>query len=325
MRKWITFLMTLLVGSTVSYSDANAGQVSLEAGYRHDNISWRQRFPSNDPLFRGEQKFKNLDIFQIGVNGRTTLGCNLYVRGDAYWGWILDGCFRDKETVRTFDEDYYYSYSDDCGCGGQDGRLFYSRSLVDDKYVYGINGAIGYPFFFCDCSAVLAPVIGYSFDEQNVRVNDRGFNFCNNEDGCCHQPFVSRWYGPFVGVDLNYRPNNECWSLFAEIEYHWGQFTGRSRGNNDAFGRDHLRAKNARSWVCSIGADYDICDCWTVGFSLKFQDWTASKHHRGTLNSDILELTNVDTYANSGGCCDRSASSYKWHSYAINLTVGHHF
>ena len=38
-------------------------------------------------------KFKDLDIFQIGVQGRTTLGCNFYVRGNAYWGWILDGNF----------------------------------------------------------------------------------------------------------------------------------------------------------------------------------------------------------------------------------------
>ena len=44
MRKWITLLMTCLVG-WVSYANANTGQVNLEAGYRHDNINWKKRAP----------------------------------------------------------------------------------------------------------------------------------------------------------------------------------------------------------------------------------------------------------------------------------------
>ena len=39
-------------------------------------------------------RFKDLDIFQIGIHGRTTLGYNFYVRGNAYWGWILDGDYK---------------------------------------------------------------------------------------------------------------------------------------------------------------------------------------------------------------------------------------
>ena len=79
MRKWITFLMTLLVGSGVSYANAGMGQVEFEAGYRHDNISWRHRVPSCDPFIKESTRFHDLDIFQIGLSGRTTLGCNLYL------------------------------------------------------------------------------------------------------------------------------------------------------------------------------------------------------------------------------------------------------
>ena len=106
MRKWITLLMTLLVGCR-SYANANLGQVSFEAGYRRDNIGWRQRFPSDDPVFSSSTRFQDLDIFQIGVRARTTLGYNLYLRANAYWGWILDGDYKrsldiDSEPEQLF-------------------------------------------------------------------------------------------------------------------------------------------------------------------------------------------------------------------------------
>lgn len=327
MRKWITLLMTLLVGCG-SYANANMGEVSFEAGYRRDNISWRHRFPSNDPFVSSSTRFKDLDIFQIGVHGRTTLGCNFYVRASAYWGWVLDGDF--KRSVSTYFSpynyysDYYYSSNDNLNFGFSDDRC----SVIDDKYVYGVGGAIGYPFYFCDCTMVLAPVIGYAFDEQNVRVDDKGFNFSESDgcifpgsgecNRCCRQTFISRWYGPFVGLDFNYRPWNECWNFYGELEYHWGHFRGK-RSNGDGFeffdDRNHSSHK-ATGWVFAAGAEYDLSCNWTVGLSVKFQDWAANRHHRN--NSSY-----GDDYYFSGN--DRVRTNHKWHSYAINLTFGRDF
>jgi hypothetical protein len=96
--------MTLLVGCG-SYANANTGQVTFEAGYRRDNINWRHRFPSDDPIVSSNTRFQDLDIFQIGVHARTTIGCNFYVRANAYWGWILDGEF--DRSVSTYFRPYY--------------------------------------------------------------------------------------------------------------------------------------------------------------------------------------------------------------------------
>lgn len=328
MRKWITLLMTCLVAGSVSYANANVGQVDFEAGYRRDNISWKLRAPSDDPVVSTSHRFKDLDIFQIGLNGRTTIGCNFYLRANAYWGWILDGEF--ERHVETSFSDY--------GCGCDDfefGFNSHAKTTIDDQYVYGVGAAIGYPFYFCDCSAIIAPVIGYAFDQQNIKVENVQFNgdFRNescysdyysscSEESCCDQSFHNKWYGPFVGVDFNYQPCNACWNVYADIEYHWGNFTGHRSGLDgfNSFDRHDRKSNEATAWVFALGGDYALCDCWTIGFSLKFQDWAANRHHRQNDSADD------DFFGYGERCCnDRVKTNHKWHSYAINLTVGHDF
>jgi len=319
MRKWITLLMTLLVGCQ-SYTNANMGEASFEAGYRRDTIDWRQRFPSDQPFINSSIRFKDIDIFQIGVHGRSTLGNNFYVRGSAYWGWVLDGDFDRKFNAYFGNNDYFADDHFRLGFGDR------NRTTVDDKYVFGIGAAIGYPFFFCDCTMLIAPTIGYSFDEQNLRVDDVGFDFnpyClagNNNKQCCRNTFISRWYGPFVGLDFDWRPWNSCFNLWAEVEYHWGNFRGkRSHGDNFNIFDDRNRTSHkATAWVFSSGIDYDFCNNWTVGIDVKFQNWAANRHHEFCRND-------FDAVYNNVTCNNKTRTNHKWRSYAINLTLGKEF
>ncbi len=353
MRKWITFLMTLLVGSGVSYANAGMGQVEFEAGYRHDNISWRHRVPSCDPFIKESTRFHDLDIFQIGLSGRTTLGCNLYLRACGYWGWVLDGDFQESGTVYNNSFSSYsscssYSSSDfssscsssssgsnDFGCA-REAFVFSNtdRTIIDDKYVYGVSGAVGYPFYFCDCTVIVAPIIGYAVDEQNIRVQHDGLHFKQGRgdmsgfvfpacgDECCRQTFISRWYGGLVGVDFCYRPFNECWSVYAEVEYHWGDFRGKrniqgDRNNDDVFNKHNYRSREATGFVATVGADYDFSECWTAGLNVKFQDWEATRHHRRHCNDYEADFIGEGEH--------RERDNFKWNSYVVSLTVGRHF
>ncbi len=323
MRKWKTLLMTLLVGVT-SYANANTGLFTFEAGYRRDDITWKHEFPSNHPVVSSSTKFEDLDIFQIGVQARSTIGCNFYVRGSAYWGWIVDGNF--KRDVGSYFTPSGYGYS----APDSNFRLGFSddrRSIIDDKYVYGIAGAVGYPFYFCDCTTVLAPVIGYAYDQQTVRVDNQGFNFSQSGgyicpgsgegNNCCRQTFLSRWYGPFVGLDLNYNPWDACWNLYADLEYHWGDFRGkRSHGDGfDFFDHRNLSSHDATGWLFTVGGEYELCNEWVVGLSLKWQDWNASRHHRNSGYSG-------ESYWSGN---NRARNENKWHSFAVNFTFGRDF
>lgn len=312
MQKWITFLMTFLVGSA-SYVNGITGEVDFKAGYRHDNIGWKNQFPSSNPTFKTNTRFKNMDIFQIGLNARAVLGCNFYARAEADWGWILDGDFKDS--FKLIDDSHFGSSE------GSDflGSVFEASrsSTFDDKYTYDANIAIGYAFWFCDCSAFLAPVIGYAVDVQNINIDDVAFGFgsCGFESGtaCCKHKFFNRWYGPFVGVDFEYRPYHDCFNLYATLEYHWGTFKGKRNGGDDIslFGRNNH--SDMTGWVFDIGAEYDICNCWTVGLDLTFKDFSASRRSRfhGFLGSF------------SGN--DHVKHNQYWNSYAVSLTFGRQF
>ncbi|MBA3721292.1 MAG: hypothetical protein H0W88_02705 [Parachlamydiaceae bacterium] len=327
MQKWITFLMTLLVGS-VSYANADAGtEVDFEAGYRRDNISWTVQAPACDPLFRSHTKFEDIDIFQIGVHGRANVGCNLYVRGSASGGWILDGDFKEKTNLFFNESDFSAEFGsvDEIGVG------FRSADTVDGKFVVDLSAAVGYPFYFCDCTMEVAPVIGYGFNEQSLRVerrNRRGFDnsssflFAENDNcdrgGCCNEHFISRWYGPFIGVDFVYNPCNDCWSLWAELEYHWARNKTKRRefAGFDNFGEFDNTARHAHGWVFNVGADYAFCHCWTVGMSVKVQDWGSTRRHRECGRDSSNEFFGSDT---------KVKTHVQWHSFAVSLDLGRQF
>jgi len=323
-KSWITALMTLLVGCS-TYANANTGQVTFEAGYRRDNIEWKSHFPSHDPIVEGSTKFKDLDIFQIGVGARATICRNVYVRGNAYWGWILDGDFERKASVNIsvpsylIDEDVHVGFFDS------------HKSTVDDQYVFGLSAAVGYPFYFCDCTMAIAPVIGYSFDEQNVRAHDRDIrlfeSYGDEEGGCCDRTFISRWYGGLVGLDFDWHPCNACFNIWAQVEYHWGSFRGKtSHGFDEYYDFDSVLTRDrhshrATAWLFAAGFEYDLCNCWVVGLSVKFQDWSAHRHHRNCFE----ESSSYGEFDIASRCDGRASDSNKWRSYAINLNFGRDF
>jgi hypothetical protein len=323
MRKWMTFLMALMVGAS-SYTYAN-GSIGFEIGYRQDNVNTKTKFGGDLEV---RQNFSDLDIFQVGVKGKGNLGCNFYGRAEGTWGWVLDGKYSEK--VSTFGstsfEDYYGS-----SFSGEFANTTKFKDVVDDRYVFDANVAIGYPFYFCDCTMSIAPVLGYSFDEQNLRLNRGDTEFFADDyyygeffpfqgSGCCDQKFINRWYGPFLGFDFEYRPCNECWNIFAEIEFHWAHYKGRSHegfGGRDV--RTH-RAHHGHGVVANIGVEYDFCNCWTAALAVKFSDFRAHRNHHGS--SDFFDSY---SYSSSSGSNNGGDAHFKWRSFAVNLLVGRGF
>jgi len=322
MQKWITFLMTFLVGSvTCANAYVHDSQVSFEAGYRHDSVSWSAEFPSEDPLFKSNSKFKDLNIFQLAVNARTNIGCNVYLRGSADWGWILDG--NVEESFNLFQSDNGLSFTQGNNGSGSNG------SIIDGRYVFDVSAAIGYPFYFCDCTMSLAPTVGYSFSEQNLWVENNGGYILegysdseflvleSNGDCGCRNKFISRWYGPFIGIDWDYKPCGECWNLYAQLEYHWAQFSGRRNGHDAFSGFNHYKSKSndGHGWVFAAGFNYDINHCWGVGLKAKFQDFSASRSHN--YNGSDSEFSN---FVSSDVCYDIKSHGH-WHSYEIGVEL----
>lgn len=315
--------MTFLVGS-VSYANAyvNDSNIIFEAGYRHDDISWKAQVPAHDPLFGTSSKLKDINIFQIGLKGRTTLSCNFYGRASFSVGWVLDGDQEDRfELFASPLATISSAEIDDIAITRR------SRNIVDGRFVLDADIAIGYPFYLCDCTMYVAPVVGYAFNEQNFRF-DRDDNFSLTSvsgfllpvgnSGCCSEQFVSRWYGPFIGADFVYHPCGECWGLFAQLEYHWAQYNTKRHTDDDFsdFGRFHHKIRDGHGWVFAAGADYEFCNAWTVGLDFKVQEYRASKRHHHDDSGFFSEDFSGDSHLRS---------RIHWHSFAINLTLGRDF
>jgi opacity protein-like surface antigen len=329
MRKLVTFLMALVIGSSLSYANAEMAQINFEAGYRHDDIRWSYRAPSCDPIFETTHRFKDLNIFQIGICAKTHLGCNWYGRASARWGWILEGDIEEKFTIFAS----LPEFSDFEALQFDDRR----HNIVDGRYTADLDIAIGYPFYFCDCSLSLAPVIGYAYDVQNIRIE--GFNGVDiafsdefidisSQDCCCDSKFINRWYGPFVGLDFDYKAG-ECFDIYAAFEYHWAYFKGKRQTRSGFDFSDDLegRSRHADGWVVKVGVEYELCNCWTIGLCADWKDFRAHKRHRQCNSEfssfasdvgDIAVLSDIDSEF-------RVRSRHKWNSYSINLTLGYMF
>lgn len=324
MRNWITFLMTLLVASSGSYASADLGTFNFEAGYRHDDITWKNKLTSS-PDISTKTRFKDLDIFQIGVNGRSTIGSNFYVRGSAHWGWIIDGDIKESINIHASTNDF----SNEATFSSRD------HNIVDGRWVFDIDAAIGYPFYFCDYTTVLAPVVGYAFDEQNIRFDENGrsdiFDDSYASTSCCYtcNKFVNRWYGPFVGVDLTYNAMNQ-WNLYASLEYHWAQLSARRNAGGSDLGLSdfHGRTRHAHGWVFDIGAAYDMCNQTTFGIDFSVKEFRAHRHHHNRFASafDFGSDSSYDDYSSSSSNDNgRGRLRHEWCSYSISFSLGREF
>jgi len=339
MQKWKNYLMSLVLGSLSCASGLSAAaDVSFEAGYRHDSLNFSIQAPLDRPVMKQSTKYKNLDIFQLGVYGKTDLGCNLYFRGSFDWGWIVNGDLENKiNSIDRFSSGSYseyssYSSSENFWDGGGDFKS--NENIVDGRFVLDFSAALGWPFYFCDCSMSLAPVVGYAFNEQNLWVESAdGFNVNSahlkdqsisssaaGSAACCNgnDKLVSRWFGYFIGLDWNYRPYNDCWSINAMIEYHWANYKAKFQQVFGFEGLNEFSSKNtsAHGWVVGAGFNYDVNSCWTIGLNVLVQDWRSSR----TRKNHFAENSNGNS-----NLANTNRTHVSWNSLAINMSVGRDF
>lgn len=327
MRNWLTLLATVFVGSTLSLTAMEASSyLEFDAAYRHDSASWKFVVPSPDPILKDKLHFKDINIFQIGVEGKTMFDCNccnLYIRASADYGWILDGDVEEHFTAFGTETDNVFTTTNR-----------EHENILDGKYVADLSIAIGFPCYFCDCSASIAPVVGYSYSTQHYKVDTHERTFFEpnttpgnipsivTEDECCRDSFVNSWYGPFLGIDIGYTPDS-CLSFYGQFEYHFAHFTGKrdSNINVDPIDDFHSSTKKAHGALVKLGLNYMFCDCWYAGLNATYMNFTAHK------SSDIgNELVEAGFLPDEEGCCDRHIRSQaKLHSIAIGIAVGRTF
>ncbi len=355
MRKWFNTLMLVAIGTSAPYLSAFQSDATAEViiGYRQDNSRWSFKAPVDEQcLFKISNSLDQIHIFEVGLAASTIVDCSIYLRGQAKWGWVLDGDFRQKIQ--------FFTPLLTPGAVAKERAVFdtsHVDSLVDGRYTIDLGLGIGYPFYFCDCTVKFIPVVGYAYQEQNYRVeqNERlSFEpptttttaFLEEDESensliateansmVAHQviiidndhadtKFVSRWWGPWIGFDFQYNPYL-CWNLWGQFEWHFAQFKGKVQSQTGVVQFDSLNTSthNADGFVFRVGGNYELCQDWILGVYAFYEDWSANKKARVSCDP-ATEVEEPILEALAPG--QKFRIKNKHHGYGFGLTLGTHF
>jgi len=278
------FLMGLMAFVSVSLSGMHAmaaetivaSTVSLDGGYRIDDLDWNIGGGIFGPDVISELTWDDLEIYQIRGSGTLDIGNNvspytLHLRGMVGYGWIVDGENQDSD----FDGD------------NRTDEFSRSNNEAGDGEVIDASAGIGPRFKVQTGKLAITPLVGFSYHEQNLTMTD-GFQTLSRPDiDPLVQPtgpfdgldstYETQWYGPWVGLDVAMRPV-EKFTLSGSFEYHWADF--------DAVGKWNLRTDLAQpksfehkadgdGVVLSLGGEYALTPKWSVHLNLDYRDWRA--------------------------------------------------
>jgi hypothetical protein len=340
MRKFVVTLMaSLLSCSTASafWPEALDSSLEIGVGYRRDTLEFKTHVncdneycdDSRIPFELGSHvKWKDLNIWQIEAKGKYVTCDNIYLRANGDYGWITSG----KRTESVGDSfsvsDYYFaqSFSDSSSSGR-------SNSKKPKGHVYDLKFALGYQFKMCDDSFAIAPLIGYSWNGQHIKGRNKDNHDYSDYDCFAYSDsssgqkknggkYDTRWNGPFVGFDFDYRFGCGCeadWEVFGSYEFHWADFHASADWNRHrrfchGF---HQHSRRAYGNVFDIGIKWDFCECWTLALKGEFQWWCADKGHDRT---KFLDRSVCDV----GQTCyfKTRLKHVKWQSAGVSFDVG---
>ncbi len=258
------------------FSDMEA-ELSLTAGLRTDDLDWS--IAGNGINLLSELQWSDVESYQVSMNGAVEFKNRIYLRGGFNYAWIDDGTVRDS--------DY-----------GQDNAgAEWSRSVSETTgdELWDVSGGGGYSFYFMMDRLAVTPLIGFSYHKQNMRIQN-GTQVVSepNPFGGSDPPpvgplsnqlnstYFARWYGPWIGVDLRYRPKmaapvRHAMELRLSLELHWADYYGEGNWNlRSTFRHPKSFEHEADGFGITVTGQWLIAltDHWDLTMTASHQDWS---------------------------------------------------
>lgn len=296
MRKWLTvlgFCFALAFTDIQGYSHhPDEGSFEIGGGYRTDRVHWSVGFfqtvdselfndesdtlpdfsdfsdSSDDSDFSDDSgansgtvstlRWRDLRIAEVTATFRYTNCANFYFRGFANAGQIYHGRVEDKDYIDGI-------------------RVIEAHATCDKGHVYDLSGGIGYTFRFLCNRVSISPLIGYSYDVQQLRMNNLDVKR-DLLDGIIgripglHNSYRTRWKGFWFGVD--FRLYMFCHlTLFGSAEYHRTHFRAYGHWNlRTDFVKDFKQHASGHGNLYTLGIRYDIAQYYLAATGI-YQGW----------------------------------------------------
>lgn len=276
-------------------SHQQTATLSLSTGYRVDDLDWNIAGDSSgqNPNILSELTWSDLQSFQTQLRSTYTVENFLYLRTAAAYGRILNG--------ENQDSDY----------DGDNRTLESSRSnnQSDMGSVIDLSVGLGYPWRFGRDRLAVAPLAGYSYHEQNLRITD-GFQTipATGPFAGLNSKYETVWRGPWVGLDAAWSMTPKL-ALSGSFEYHWADYVAEADWNlrtDFQHPKSFEHTADGQGTVVSLSLVYTWTDRWRFLLTGDLQDWETD--------------AGVDqTFFTSGAAPVTRLNEVNWNAYAISV------
>lgn len=296
-RLVIFSVMLVLLGTSCWADQLRELSVELDGGIRQDSLEWNIAGVNNSPNILSELEWDDLEIYQLGLGSKLIVENNkvpfaTYLRLKANYGWILDGDVQDS--------DYF----------GNNRTNEFSRSYSDsgDGDVLDLGAGIGFQFGLFNDHLLIAPLIGYSYHEQNLTMKD-GVQAVG--DGVLvpvvgtvlddlDSSYDSEWQGPWIGVDVTWLLGQRL-ALEGTFEYHDVDYDAEADWNlRDDFAHPVSFAHEAdgEGVVVEMALRYLLNESWALDAGVSYSRFETDSGDDRTFFSDgsseVTKFNEVD-------------------------------
>ncbi len=296
-RLGVILLCLLAISVQGAHAIDISTDIDLQGMFRSDNFDWSISGDINgaNPNILSELKWTDLKINGLKLSAVSLVEKSYYLRSSVNYGWITSGKNRDS--------DYF-----------GDNRTFeFSRSdnKTDDGYVKELSMGLGYQFKDASGSTMLAPMVGYSYHMQKLKITD-GFQSIplNGPFPGLNSTYESIWKGPWIGFDVSYIGSDKI-TFSGVFEYHWIDFNAEADWNlrsDFAHPKSFAQDADGNGISFSLGMDYLLKNNWSVVSGLNFRDWSTNF---GVDRTYFVDGTTIATGLNE----------VSWHVFSFSMGV----
>lgn len=312
------FILTLLMPLSAQ-ADLFSFTADLGVGYRIDSLEIDKKidyelFPVSEVT-----KWKDLGIWECVARAEVDGPCDLFVYLLGKYGWVSTGRFEL--------EDRYQDYPD---------QLYLEASSNDvDGNAYDLRGALGYRFYSCCNSLMIAPLVGYSYIHNHYKAS-RGTWQPATQDFSSLIPFTgnlsNRYSGVWIGFEATYDLLS-CLQLYGSIQYDWMHYRASGQEqfgvvltDGSIFTSKRVLCDRATTQgpLIQVGMDAPLGCNFYIGTLFEWRYLHATKAHEN-LDDRILLFSEDDAPEEVIEQLHLPINHIKWNSWSIQLHVGYSF
>ncbi len=273
-------------------------------GFRIDDLKWSIADQDGHPNILSELEFNDLIIFQYGFDFDLTVK-EIYLRSTLYYGGIIDG--------KCTDSDYYID--------NREGLFSRSESEINNDDVQDITVGLGYQFYLNNKKSKIAPLIGISDHQQNLRITNGVQTVATPQLTPAigsfpdlNSTYQAKWNTWWLGMDAFFKVTKNV-SLSSSLEFHTANYKAKADWNlRDDFAHpvSYTHKAKGKGIVIKVGINKTLDKHWNVGLMTIWQDWRTS--------SGIDKL-----YFSTGETISTKLNKVDWESKSINLFFSYKF